>query len=177
MIDIIIINPNNNLPQTLASLLLQKKIKLGTIYIWSNDGKINEIVYLFSKKMKICLKKALNIDETTILIKYSKFKEKGDYVFVIRSGDVIYNSFSLYTLYKELNNNNFDIANGNIIKGTKSAYFYKTNKQAGIFGRLYNNKFINKLSENNTFYKVNELILSKNPKALFLNDDIYVYYV
>ena len=38
MIDVVIINSTNNtLQQTLSSIALQTKIKLGTIYIWSKD--------------------------------------------------------------------------------------------------------------------------------------------
>ena len=176
MIDVVIINSTNNtLQQTLSSIALQTKIKLGTIYIWSKDDNCNIISSLFSLKLKISLNILDEIDEKKVLNEYSQIKQKGDFVIFIRGKDLFYNCFSLYNLYNSLSKSDYDIANGNIIKGTQENYFCSTNTQTGLFGRLYNINFVNRIPKKTEISTINELILSQNPKIIFLKDNIYIY--
>lgn len=171
MIDIIIINKNNdNLQSTLASVALQSKIKIGTLYIWQKKKK-DKLINLFSKKLNICIMKYRNQKDIQILNDYQNLKKRADFSLFIRGKDILYDSFSLYHLYLSLKEQKYDVANGNMIKEMGKDYFCISNRQTCLYGRLYDNKRIENLLKNKVASSITDLKL----KTKFINTNIYIY--
>lgn len=172
MIDIIIINNNdNNLQSTLVSIALQSKIKLKTIYIWQKNTVDNKLINLFSKKFKICIRKYKNQTDIQILKEYQRLKKKANFSFFMRGKDILYNSFSLYSIYTSLKEKKYDVANGNMIKEMGKDYLCISNRQSCLYGRLYNNRFIEKILKQENISSITEL----KPKTVFTSNNVYIY--
>jgi glycosyltransferase len=132
-------NDEQNIISTVNSVLNQKNCTFEYIVFdgKSTDNTFNKLKKIKNKKIKIFSQKDENLyDALNKCIK----KSKGEYIFLMHSGDLFYNNFVLYNIGKKLIQKP-DMISGNI-------KFFKKKNNRIIINRVWRNpiKKINKYS-------------------------------
>ena len=132
-------NDEQNIISTVNSVLNQKKCTFEYIVFdgRSTDNTFNKLKKIKNKKIKIFSQKDENLyDALNKCIK----KSKGEYIFLMHSGDLFYNNFVLHKIGKKLIEKP-DVISGNI-------KFFKKKNNRIIVNRVWRNqiKKINKYS-------------------------------
>ncbi len=178
MIDVIVINDkeNSDISKTIFSICLQNikdKVKVTIIDKFDND-EIKKNISLFSGRLSIeyvCSKNDENLFQTGLN------KTKGKYLFFIKSGDVLYDAFSLSGLYNYIEEKKCTIVYGScLFKKQNDLELIEDNNN--ICGKLVKRKSIEKLSFN-YIYEYSDiffynLITSLFADCFYLDDPVLV---
>ena len=165
MIDIIIIDTNNDLlDKTLFSILIQTIRENVHVYLIRNKKK--SLLPFF--KERICVEEIVVENRS-----YAEMRNvgldvsRGKFVIYFNSGDVFYDVFSLFNLYKLIND--CDVVYGSIMNCSNhySNHYIEGNLIRKSYLKRHRLRFF---TEGNGSYEFRRLLFISNPRVVYSND-------
>lgn len=186
MIDIIIpaYNTHKTIYNCLFSILNQSiNDKVKVYLIDDNSNKKYDSIYdFFKNKLNI---KLIRLEENKgpgFARQVGLNESNSKYVFFLDSDDVLYDSYSLENIHKNMIENDYDLIISNIIEKTKdNNIIERTGGLFSLHGKLFKRSFIKKNNISFPYFYTDEdvsfnyLFMLNNPKMGFCPDKVYSY--
>ena len=185
MIDVIIpaYNSQKTIEQTLFSLSIQENTRDLNVYI-VNDGSAKD----YSSSIKF-FKKFMNITELKLkenkgpgyARQYGVDHSDGKYIIFVDSDDSIFDCYSLSTLKKAIESDNYDLVISDFLEEREGTLYLHEKETIFIHGKLYKREFLEKnnirfndsrYDEDNGF---NQLLLFHLPKIKYLDEPTIIW--
>ena len=184
-LDIIIpvYNAKKTIRKTLYSIAIQKNITGFSVTLVNDASAYNydEEIKFFSQYFDV---KELVMSENQgpgIARQYGIDNTNKKYIMFIDADDSLYSPYSLYELYKKIEESDSDLVISNFIYQRDNKELIKKRNQVWLHGKIYKRSFLKErnIKFNNTRYNedngFNRLVLLNLPKVDYLDRITYIY--
>lgn len=185
MIDIIIpaYNAEKTIKQTLSSIATQSIANLLNIYIVDDCSKkkYDDLITTFNKYLNVKILKLKKNSGPGVARQYGIDNSNGKYIIFIDSDDTFYDTYSVETLYNEIESDNQDIVIGSFVEETETYFSDHTPGYTWLHGKIFRREFLeqNNIRFNDTRANedtgFNHLCYICNAKIKDLDQKVYIW--